>query len=117
MIVIPFRLPGMNEIIDANRESRYAGATQKATYTLLARNAGQNAEPVIGRVDVVCTWYCKDRRRDPDNVSAGIKFVLDGLIQAGVLQNDGWKQIRSIRHEFSVDKQRPRVEVELKEAR
>ena len=72
---------------------------------------GQLAMPV----DVTCTWITKDLRKDPDNVSAGVKFILDGLVQAGILPDDRRKQINSIKHEFGVDKQNPRVEIVIKE--
>lgn len=37
-------------------------------------------------------------RRDPSNFcSAAIKFIEDGLVEAGVIPNDGWKEVRSIR--------------------
>lgn len=39
----------------------------------------------------------KDRRKDPDNLLSGaIKCLLDGLVKAGVLPNDGQRQIRGI---------------------
>jgi hypothetical protein len=37
------------------------------------------------------------------------------MIKAGLIQNDGWKNIGGIEHHFSVDKGNPRVEVVLKE--
>jgi hypothetical protein len=38
------------------------------------------------------------KKRDPSNIcSAGIKFVEDGLIEAGVIPNDGWKNVLGIR--------------------
>ncbi len=45
----------------------------------------------------------------------GQKFVIDGLVAAGVLQGDGWKYIKALRHDFRTDKASPRVEVTLKE--
>ena len=39
----------------------------------------------------------------------------DGLVAAGVIQNDGWTNIGEIRHKFDVDKQDPRVEVRITE--
>ena len=37
-------------------------------------------------------------RRDPSNFcSAAIKFIEDGLVEAGVIQDDGWKQVLGIR--------------------
>ncbi len=41
-------------------------------------------------------------RTDPDNIAFAQKFVFDGLQESGVLRGDGWKDIRSIRHEFGV---------------
>ena len=66
-------------------------------------------------VDITCTWITKDLRKDPDNVSAGVKFILDGLVQAGILPDDRRKQIGSITHKFDVDKLNPRVEIVLSE--
>ena len=42
-------------------------------------------------------------------------MILDGLVVAGVIKNDGWGQIGEICHRFTVDKQDPRVEVKITE--
>lgn len=67
------------------------------------------------RIDLDITWYCKNKRKDKDNIAAGIKFILDGLVKAGTIENDGWKQVNNFSHSFKVDKDNPRVEVEIKE--
>lgn len=37
-------------------------------------------------------------KRDPSNILASAaKFIEDGLIRAGVIENDGWKQVLGIR--------------------
>lgn len=37
------------------------------------------------------------RKRDPDNIcSSAIKFISDGLVDAGVIPNDGWKNVMGI---------------------
>ena len=59
------------------------------------------------------TWYMKNRRKDPDNISFAVKFILDGLVNAGALPNDGWNEIVEITHHFVVDAKQPRVEVSL----
>lgn len=64
---------------------------------------------------VTITWYCKNKRKDKDNIMAGQKFIFDGLQKAGVLSNDGWKQIGDVTHRFEVDKRNPRVEIVLQE--
>ena len=105
----------MNEIINANRNNRFAGATQKKEYTefIAWECKRQNVKPITEKVDLVITWYCKNKRKDKDNISAGTKFILDGLILAGVLNNDGWNEIGNICHKFKVDKDNPRIEVNL----
>jgi hypothetical protein len=55
----------------------------------------------------------KNRRRDQDNIAAGKKLVIDGLVQAGVLAGDGWKYVRGFFDEFSVDPTRPGVMVTI----
>lgn len=49
-------------------------------------------------VDVTCTWHENGKKRDPDNVMAGIKFVLDAMVNAGVIENDTRDNIGSITH-------------------
>lgn len=113
-LTIPGTLPSLNEIIDAAKDhfGRYAELKQVNTNAVAWR---ATKLPKMARIYIICHWYCKDRRQDPDNISAGVKFILDGLVSAGVLQNDGWRQIAGIEHRFSVDKQNPRVEIEMKE--
>ena len=109
---IPGELPDLNQIIEAAKSHYGAYAKLKRTNTeLVAWQAKQL--PKMERVNVTCRWICKDKRKDKDNIMAGTKFILDGLVMAGKLENDGWKQIGDINHEFDVDKDNPRVEVEL----
>lgn len=117
-LTIPGRLPGLNEITDAARGNRYASAKMKKEYTELVAWYAKSARlPRLKRVDLVFTWYEPHRQRDKDNIMAGQKFILDGLVAAGVLDNDGWNQIGDITHRFRVDRNNPRVEVELIEVK
>lgn len=113
-LIIPGELPDLNQIIAAAKSHYGAYSKLKKENTdLIAYLA--NKLPKIERVDLEITWYCKDKRKDKDNITAGIKFILDGLVKAGVIENDGWKQIGDISHKLQVDKSNPRVEVVLKE--
>jgi Holliday junction resolvase RusA-like endonuclease len=42
-------------------------------------------------------------------------FFFDGLVKAGIIKNDGWKEVISFTHRFEVDKHHPRLEVEIRE--
>lgn len=115
-LIIPGRLPSMNEIIKASKAhyGQYSGMKNKFT-NLVAMEARKQKIPVMKSVDVQITWYCKNKRIDPDNTASGVKFLLDGLVKAGRLPDDGFKHIGGIRHLFEVDKQNERVEVVLEE--
>lgn len=115
-LTIPGRLPGMNDIISEGRRSRYKSAAQKKGWTrsvaIMAQASGIPTQ--AGPVDLDIAWIEPNARRDPDNVSAGVKFILDGLVEAGVLEGDTRKHIGAIRHEFpEPDKKDPRVLVRL----
>ena len=113
-LIIPGRLPGLNDMIEAARRNRYESAKMKKEYTELVAWCAKSAMlPHFERVDLIITWYEPNMKRDKDNIMAGQKFILDGLVQAGVLSNDGWKQIGKVTHDFKIDRQNPRVEVEL----
>lgn len=113
-LIIPGTLPGMNEMILMARGNRYASNKQKQKYTDLVAWRARGAKlPQMQRIDVSIFWYEPDRRRDKDNIMAGTKFVFDGLVRAGVLKNDGWREIGDISHSFDVDRRNPRIEVEI----
>jgi Holliday junction resolvase RusA-like endonuclease len=66
-------------------------------------------------VDIDNYWFERNRRRDKDNIAFAKKFLLDGLVKAGVLADDGWDEINDIRDRFAIDPKHPRVEVIIRE--
>ncbi len=112
------RLHGMNEIIEACRKNRYAGAEEKreqqATCFYAIRE--HRVQPVQSYpVTVSIEWVEPNTKRDPDNISAAKKFIFDALQEAGVLRNDSMKELGEIRESFTVDAASPRVRVTLQE--
>lgn len=118
-IVIPGELPDLNTIIAESKRGR--GKWQpynemKQEYTeMVAWIAKSEIKKQLKKIDLDITWICKNKRKDKDNIATGIKFILDGLVMAGTIENDGWKQVNSFRHNFKVDKHNPRVEVKIRE--
>ena len=104
----------MNEIVAVSKKHHMAYASMKKKYTDLVQLHASDL-PKVNRADFLIIWYCKNRRKDKDNITAGVKFILDGLVNAGVIENDGWAQVGNIFHMFKVDKENPRVEIEVKE--
>jgi len=69
-------------------------------------------QPCDGMVTLEYIFYEPNMRRDPDNVSGfAHKVVQDALVECGILQNDGWRNISGYRDMFSIDKQNPRIVV------
>lgn len=109
-------LPALNEIIGASKThwSAYKHERDKAmfrarTFIRLAR-----LRPMETRIRFTAMYWCPDRRKDPDNISAfARKTVLDALQAEGILPNDGHRQIAGFCETFFVDKDRPRIEIEL----
>lgn len=115
---VPGPLPSMNEMIAAakgynGRGFAYAKMKQEWT-TLVAQCAtAANLTLVLNPVAISCQWNEKHRRRDIDNVQAGVKFVLDGLVQAGILVNDTQAKVWQLTHSIVLDKTHPGVWVEI----
>jgi len=49
-------------------------------------------------------WHEKNRRRDKDNIAFGKKFILDALVQAGILSDDGWRYVNGFQDTFLLAK-------------
>lgn len=119
-IVIPGELPDLNTIIAESKRGRgkwqpYNEIKQEHT-NIVAWIAKSEIKKQLKKIDLEITWICKNRRKDKDNIMAGgLKMILDGLVAAGVIENDGWSEIGSINNHFEVDKDNPRVEVEIRE--
>ena len=90
--------------------SIYANMKRKAENAIVLQLA--NIAPIPGKNKLHFTWFCKDRKQDPPNICAGgRKFICDALQTAGIIENDGWKNIDGFSDSFIIDKEKPRVEV------
>ncbi len=113
-LTIAGEMPSMNEIVGAANKSRWSYNDLKREWTdRIAQEAMVARLPRVEKAVVRCSWHVRNRRKDPDNVAGGIKLILDGLVKAGVLPGDGWRNVAGIAHEFVVDKQNPRVEIDV----
>lgn len=82
------KLPGCNEYIRACRGNKYSAAQMKRTVEMVVGNRARDLPQITGPVRIYFTWREGDRRRDLDNVAFAKKFILDGLVKAGVLPDD-----------------------------
>lgn len=94
-LTIPGTFPGMNDIISEARKHYRASHKQKRFYTeLTGKYAKYSKIPKFpGKVKIHIVFCDPNRRRDRDNIYAGAKFVLDGLVEAGVILDDNQKTL------------------------
>lgn len=115
---IPGVLPDYNNALDKakgdQRGIQYR-AWKRKTDEAIAWEAKRQLRGVRGLCgfSVVIRWYKPDNRKDHDNISHATKYILDGLQDAGTIQNDGPKQVWDIVHNFFVDQANPRTEIFL----
>jgi len=96
-LIIDGEFETLNPYINAERGNRFAAAKIKKIETervaLEARLMPQVTEyPVIVHFE----FFRTNDRTDPDNVDFAKKFILDGLVKAGILRNDRCKEIKRI---------------------
>ena len=111
------KFPGMNEIVAAAKSHYGAYSKMKRELTTSVAVMALTLKPVQPPLRVRFLWYEPDRRRDPDNISAGgRKFILDGLVEGKIIPTDGWtlyEPTGGLEDRFYIDKDNPRVVVEL----
>src|SRR5690606_14960932 len=108
----PPSLNQMNRMHWAERKRHQDLWAEEIAYAAL--EAGR---PRFRRAEVrLRLYYRTNRRRDADNAIGGpAKLILDGLRDAGVIPDDDTNTIRLLEPVIGVDKENPRVEIELRE--
>lgn len=115
-VTIEGRLPALNDYISAMNKNRYAGNKMKQDETERVRLHCLRVKKFKTPVYIDFVWYEPNARRDPDNfTSMGRKFILDGLVKAGVIPDDSQKWVLGWSDDWAVDKKNPRVEVNIYE--
>lgn len=110
------KLPNLNDYITECRGNKYSANKMKASvenvivfYIKLAKLRPVTNYPVKLKI----TWYEENMRRDIDNVTFATKFIQDAMVKAGIITNDGQKQINALEHEVLIDRKNPRIEIEI----
>lgn len=138
---VPGKVPSLNELLDARGRStprvasiimRHLPKKGKApgirhdAYNDIKQEWKRRTIGAIGapfvRVKHAYFGYViieSERRRDPSNICAtAIKFIEDGIVEAGVMPNDGWGNVLGIRvHWLHREKHRPGIYVVMSDVR
>lgn len=138
---VPGKVPSLNELLDARGRSapRVASIIMKHlpkkgkapgirfdAYNDIkqdwkVRTIGAIGAPFV-RVKQAYFGYLiieNEQRRDPSNICASaIKFIEDGIVEAGVMPNDGWDNVLGIRvHWIHRKKHRPGIYVVMSDTK
>lgn len=119
---IPGRLDGLNEYTAACRTSSVVGCNVKRKNQDVVCRAIRAARLRHMRtpVDIYITWIegvkpgvRSFRPRDKDNIAFAKKFVLDALVEEGVIKDDGFRCIGSLSDKFLLNRNHPLIIVRL----
>lgn len=138
---VPGKVPSLNELLDAKggtapkvasiimrhlpKKGKQRGARFDA-YNNIKQDWKRRTIDAIGtpfvRVKACYFGYLvveQEKRRDPSNICASaIKFIEDGIVEAGVMSDDGWKNVLGIRpHWICRPTHRPGIYVVMSDVR
>ena len=120
------KLPSLNDYIRAERE-RIGGRGKFLTKGAVMKKEWQQYISIFIRKDLKSLriekpivihyhYYEPNRKRDLGNIHAPVqKFVEDALQDCGTIINDNQRYLVGFTADFEIDKENPRVVVELEE--
>ena len=118
-LVIPGKLPGLNEAFGYARTNKHKEAAERreAERTIMwAAKGCLRGFKAKGPVVLHYHFYEPNKRRDKDNIAGyAMKLIQDSLVKGGYLDGDGWRHIENFDFSWHVDNKIPRIEVELEE--
>jgi Holliday junction resolvase RusA-like endonuclease len=112
-LVINNWLPDLNDYIKHERANKFIGASIKKEWTTLVavESRKQKLKEMVLPISLRFLWVVPDKRRDKDNIIFTQKFILDGLVKAGIIKNDGFDAIDDTDYDFEVDRSLKKTKV------
>ena len=114
---IPLRLPSLNDYILACRKNKFAGGKFKEKIDSQIIPYVKDLPTFQGKISIHFHWVEANKKRDPDNIASGCKYILDAMQKSGVLYNDNWQWIDTdtgFSHSFEVGDY-PKIILTIKE--
>lgn len=105
------KLPSLNEWVAANRSNKYLGAKFKNEveevigWNIRNALASKSLHKPTGAVMVRFEWHERTKKRDADNIASAKKFILDALVNTGVLVDDSRKYVKGFYDQIIDDKE------------
>ena len=114
-LVIKGEFTDLNKYINYERMNKFIASSIKKNETerVYWECISQGLKKQTKKIFIVFKWYLANKKKDKDNIAFAKKFILDGLVMAKVLKNDGFDSIEGFLDLFYLSPDNPRVEVEL----
>lgn len=123
IVEIPMRLPSLNEYINACKTQGYRSYYKNKHWNKgnqMKQQIQKDIEPYLKKLGVFnngirvnFTWIEPDKKRDLDNICFAKKFILDAMVNGGVIPDDNSRYVTGFMDNFGYDKKNPRVIVEV----
>ena len=111
MITLYYEFTFLNQMIQIERGNKYKAAKIKKDTTNFVYYSLKGHKPIEYPCKLRFTWLLKNKRMDLDNIAYAKKGVIDGMVKAGLLPDDGLKYIIGFVDEFEIsDKVGVRIE-------
>lgn len=113
-------MPSLNQYITACRSNPFVGAKFKREveevigWAIKQALTSKSLHKPNKAVIVHFEWHERTKRRDADNIASAKKFILDALVNMGVLEDDSRKFVKGF-YDVIVDDKTDFVKVELVE--
>lgn len=113
------RLEGMPMNLNTYRNAHYfqLNKEKQEWEAIVAVAVNQQEIKPVDRCRIQMDFYFKDKRRhDPDNYACCAKFILDGLVKAGVLEDDNFEYVQELSVRQGGISKNPFIEIRLDDA-
>lgn len=111
VIVLDFVPPTINKYIGRTNIWQYQKEKKEIHNAVKLSTIGRN--PNYKKCEITVVYYFKDKRRhDPSNYD---KMLLDGLVEANIIEDDNYDVIQKFTTIGKYDKMKPRTEVYINE--
>jgi hypothetical protein len=88
--------PTLNDQINAARRNKFASASIKEKETNRIASESKGLPKFEGKIWVDYLFTVKNFGRDPDNIEASKKYLMDGLVKSGVISKDSLMVIEPV---------------------
>lgn len=114
IVILPLKLPSLNDYIRACRTNKYAGAGMKKQIENEITYFINKLPKFDNPIEIEFTWIESNKKRDLDNICFAKKFILDAMVKCGKMKNDNRNYVTGFRDFFEYDKE-SKVILKIKE--